>query len=83
MFVQLARVKSTSLSSRDVRKIQEMIYVNCFKLFFFFFFNKKGRDIQVLTILFIQPKIPLNYSPCNLYLWIEAAMPREQRPPNS
>lgn len=36
VFVQLARVQSTSLFSRDVRKSQEMIYMNCFKLFFFF-----------------------------------------------
>lgn len=43
VFVQLARVQSTSLFSRDVRKSQEMIYVNCFKLsLFFFFLPKKG-----------------------------------------
>lgn len=36
VFAQLARVQSTSPFSRDVRKSQEMIYVNYFKLFFFF-----------------------------------------------
>lgn len=44
MVAQLARVKSICIFSRDVRKIQEMIYVNCFKLFslFFFFLTKMG-----------------------------------------
>lgn len=32
-----------------------------------------------INYIFIQLKIPLNYSPRNLYLWIEAAMPQEQR----
>lgn len=54
VFVQLAGVQSISLLSRDVRKSQEMIYVNCFKLFFFFL-TKKGRKIKVLIILSIQP----------------------------
>lgn len=44
VFVQLARVQSTSLFSRDVRKSQEMIYVNCFKLFFFS--NQKREENQ-------------------------------------
>lgn len=44
VFAQLARVQSTSLFSRHVRKSQEMIYVNCFKLFFFF--NQKREENQ-------------------------------------